>query len=213
MRIKNVIDYEGIYVVSDTGDVYNLKKGIKMKGYIKDGYYCVILSNGGMKKNMRINRIVFESFKGAIIPDLVIDHIDGNKLNNDISNLRQITTRENTSKGWTEKSKLPTGVSYVKHLNKYKAEISILKVRYYLGVFDSIELAEAAYTYALTDWNNNKVLPYVKDRTQKYCKGCDQTKQINDFYYVRNHGYTALCKDCSKKQSKIRREKNKEKVQ
>jgi len=208
MKIKNVIGYEGIYAVSDTGDVYNLKKGIKMNSFIRDGYFCIILSKDGIKKNLRVNRIVFESFKGRIIPNLVIDHIDGNKLNNNINNLRQITTRENTSNGWRKKSKLPIGVSYVKHLGKYKSEISILKTRYYLGVFDSIDLAASAYKKALDEWKNNKVLPFTRDRTQKYCKGCNMTKTINEFYYVKNHGYTYLCKDCSKKQSRIYREKN-----
>lgn len=209
MRIKNVIGYEGIYAVSDEGDVYNLKKGIKMSSFIRNGYSCVILSDEGNKKNFRIHRLVFEAFKGRIIPNLVIDHIDGDKLNNNIDNLRQIITRENTSKGWKVKGKYPTGVSYVKHLDKYKAEISISRVRYYLGVFDSVDEAESAYISALNDWETNKTLPPVRDRTQKYCKGCNQTKPINEFYHVRNHGYTFLCKECSKKQSKINREKKK----
>lgn len=209
MRIKNVIEYEGIYAVSDNGDVYNLKKGIKMNGVVRDGYSCVILSKEGNKKNYRVNRIVFEAFKGRIIPNLVIDHIDGNKLNNNIDNLRQITTRENVSIGLKSKTKYPTGVSYVKHLNKYKAEISISRVRYYLGVFDSVDEAKAAYMSALNDWKENKILPKMKDRTQKYCKGCGQTKPMDEFYYVNGHGYTFLCKECSKKQSKINREKKK----
>jgi hypothetical protein len=209
MKIINVIGYEGIYAVSDSGEVFNLKKGIKMKNILKDGYYCIILSKDGIKKNHRINRIVYESFKGRAIPNLVIDHIDGNKLNNHISNLRQITTRENTSKGHAIKSKYSTGVSYVKHLRKYKAEISISNVRYYLGLYDTEEKASIAYRTALNEWTIDKKLPSTRDRTKKYCRGCDSVKDIIEFYYVKNHGYTTLCKECSKKQSKFYRDKNK----
>jgi hypothetical protein len=52
-------------------------------------------------KSYLIHRIVYESFHGLIEPGLVIDHIDGCRQNNELSNLQAITQRENSIKGNT----------------------------------------------------------------------------------------------------------------
>jgi HNH endonuclease len=46
-----------------------------------------------------VSRIIFRKFIGQLLSDMVIDHIDGNSLNDHVSNLQQITYSENTSKG------------------------------------------------------------------------------------------------------------------
>lgn len=47
------------------------------------------------KKELAVHRIVFRKYIGELNPGLVIDHIDGNSLNNHKNNLRQITQKEN----------------------------------------------------------------------------------------------------------------------
>lgn len=208
MKIKNVLDYEGIYAVTEDGDVYNLTKGTKLKPEIRSGYMSVTLSKEGKSKNVTVHKIVFEAFKGRRYEGLVIDHIDNDRFNNKPSNLRQIRTRENTSKGHALKSKYPTGVSPSSG-GRYKAEIHIERERFYLGVFETVEEASEAYSDALTKWEKGGLKPFKRDRSIKHCVRCDKTKSVNEFYLVRSHGYSHLCKVCHKERMKEYREKNK----
>jgi hypothetical protein len=77
-------------------------------------------------------------------PGLVVDHIDGNGLNNCRSNLRICTIVENqrNSKGWSKTSRYK-GVSWSKK-NKWASAISLNFKRIHLGYFDNeIEAAKA----------------------------------------------------------------------
>ena len=79
----------------------------------------------------------------------VIDHIDSNKLNNHIDNLRIITNRENSSKEKTIKSCLPVGVCFNKKAKKYVSRIFINGKNIHLGYFNTIEEASLVYDYNL----------------------------------------------------------------
>ena len=68
----------------------------------KDGYLEVCLSivdECGQHRRIykRVHRLVWETFNGLIPDGLTIDHIDSNKQNNCLSNLRLLTRKENTS--------------------------------------------------------------------------------------------------------------------
>lgn len=56
---------------------------------------------------------------------------------------------------------------YFEKINKYGACIQINKIQYHLGVFCDVEDARNAYDKALSDWNDNGILPYKRDRTVK----------------------------------------------
>ena len=51
----------------------------------------------GRGNNVMAHKLVYEAFKGPTPKDFVIDHIDGNKLNNHLSNLQAISRGDNTS--------------------------------------------------------------------------------------------------------------------
>jgi hypothetical protein len=77
-----------------------------------------------------------------------IDHINGNKSDNRISNLRSCTTASNNQNihGPQANSKTQTlGVSWHKKAKKWQAHICIYKKRKYLGLFTTIEAAHNAY--------------------------------------------------------------------
>jgi len=80
-------------------------------------------------------------------PDLFIDHIDGNKLNNHISNLREVTNKQNTeNRGAQKNNKLGRkGVFFNKKLKKYVAQIQNNGINHYLGLYATPEEAELAY--------------------------------------------------------------------
>lgn len=205
MRIINVIGYEGLYAVTDNGDVYNLKKGIKLSPHVnKYGYKRICLHKDGIGKTHSIHKIVFMSFKGRIIDNLVIDHIDGDKLNNNIDNLRQISNRDNSSRG--QKPKFDRGVTFFKKINKFGCNIQINKIRYFLGTFDTEKGASEAYKKALYNWTHDNILPYKRDKSVKLCKKCGIEKDISEFYNIKGHGVSYMCKQCHKDYQKKRRQ-------
>lgn len=85
------------YLVSSCGRVRHKKNNNLLKPSLACGYYKVRLSNNGLAEDYLIHKLVWELFSNCDIPDYntVIDHIDGNKLNNNINNLRKITLSEN----------------------------------------------------------------------------------------------------------------------
>ncbi len=63
----------------------------------KDGYYELTLYSENHKKvTKRIHRLIAETFLGKN-SDLVVNHIDGDKLNNDVNNLEYVSAKENST--------------------------------------------------------------------------------------------------------------------
>ncbi len=61
------------------------------------GYLIVTLCHEGLRKNKRVHRLIAEAFIPNPLNKAHINHIDGNKLNNTISNLEWNTPSENTN--------------------------------------------------------------------------------------------------------------------
>lgn len=81
-------------------------------------------------------------------PNGFVDHIDGNKLNNSWSNLRdvsQVVNQQNIKARPAKSSDLPLGVYLPKDKRRYKAQIRVNGKRISIGYFDTAEQAGAAY--------------------------------------------------------------------
>lgn len=85
------------YSVSNLGRVRNDNTYLLLKGGLTCGYYKVRLSKNNEVKDFLIHRLVYCAFNDLkTIPEgYVVDHIDGDKLNNKLENLRLLTESEN----------------------------------------------------------------------------------------------------------------------
>jgi len=137
------------------GSVYSIKKGRFLKGSISNnGYIRFSLQDDNNKhKVVQQHQIVYklyhsdyQLFQGQ---KLVIGHLNSNGLDNHISNLQLMTSRENNSIEKTQKSGLPVGV-HVHKCGKYASQIHINGRNKHIGLYLTIEEASNAYQDALS---------------------------------------------------------------
>lgn len=98
---KDVKGYEGLYKVSNIGNVKSLKfnkskKQKKLSLFLRSGYLSCMLCNGKTKKMFHVHRIVADSFIENIENKPCVNHINGIKTDNNYLNLEWVTYSENT---------------------------------------------------------------------------------------------------------------------
>jgi hypothetical protein len=129
----------------DAGKVYNPKgvevgTGVNGNGYKIIGMPRTFDKNQKNQKNLKVHQFIYY-YHHKIVVEL-IDHIDRNRINNSISNLRESTQLENT---WNVNS---IGVYWDVKAQKWVARIKINKKKYYLGLFEDYDLAVQYYQKA-----------------------------------------------------------------
>ena len=167
---KDVPNYEGIYQVSNLGrlkgldrkifrdDYFRVVKGKILTGCIgKNGYVTVALSCNCITKRFSIHQIIAFAFLNHNNKSrkINVDHIDGNKLNNKLSNLRIVTIRENLSTcfrkdsiGFTSKY---VGVHWNKSSKKWRSCIRINGKLIDFGLFiNELDASNAYQNYLKT---------------------------------------------------------------
>ena len=94
---KNVVGFEGIYEVSNHGNIRSVKTNQIKKPTInkKDNRPFLNLWKNNKQKIMRPHRIVLEAFVGQCPEGMECCHNDGNSFNNHVSNLRWDTHTSN----------------------------------------------------------------------------------------------------------------------
>tara|TARA_B110000858_G_C17410175_1_gene296390 strand:+ start:114 stop:497 length:384 start_codon:yes stop_codon:yes gene_type:complete len=102
----------------------------------EQGYLCI--------GSIPIHRTVWQQFNGKKPKGFQIDHINGNKLDNRIENLRLATYAENQ---WNARTRVDNrsgvkGVCWHKATQKWRAQIKQNKVLHYLGVYNTLEEAK-----------------------------------------------------------------------
>ena len=112
-----------------------------------DGYYYFQLSNNKKQKGYFYHRVVYKFYNRdwdmTYTPDNQIDHIDNDKNNTNIENLRVVNNSENKQNSSNVK-----GYTWSKHKCKYQAQIRINHKAFSLGVYDTAEEAHEAYLVA-----------------------------------------------------------------
>ena len=111
---KDITGYDGLYQVSNLGNVKSVEKYVnvnnKFKRKIKEriikpsivynGYLRVCLAKDGVHKMHRVHRLVAETFLENIKCYEDVNHIDGDKLNNNIDNLEWCSRKQNIMHSW-----------------------------------------------------------------------------------------------------------------
>lgn len=95
---KDIPGYEGLYRVSQYGRVESLPRSCKEGRILKlinhsNGYYSCGLTKRSIQKQYKVHRLVMMAFRGE--SKLEVNHIDGNKRNNHLSNLEYCTVAQN----------------------------------------------------------------------------------------------------------------------
>ncbi|MCT0449375.1 NUMOD4 motif-containing HNH endonuclease [Lactococcus lactis] len=106
---KDVKGYEGLYQVSNLGQLKSLARKVPNNRPVKEkiiklnrttnGYMQVRLYQHGKTKTVRIHRLVAEHFLKGFLPEFDVNHIDENKSNNCADNLELSTHKENCNYG------------------------------------------------------------------------------------------------------------------
>lgn len=132
----DVPGYDGFYKVSSDGKVISAN-GEKSTEVAKNGYIRVSLWRHGKGKHFLVHRLVANAF----IPNPdnleMVNHKDGNKLNNDVSNLEWCDASHNMRHAYINKlinPKTTKVIQYTKDNKKIREWNSISEASEYLGI-------------------------------------------------------------------------------
>lgn len=122
---RDVVGYEGLYLVSNYGRVRSLNRivnitssnrnqgykarrnGRILTSYIRRGYQTLFLSRDGKARLKPVHRLVAMAFLSNPLNKSTVNHIDGNKQNNHVSNLEWATYSENELHSYKVLGKTP----------------------------------------------------------------------------------------------------------
>ena len=142
-----ITGYKDMYKIYQNGDVesYKYKNPRILKASIDtNGYKFVSLSKNSKQKHFRIHRLIAIYFIENPNNYPVVDHIDINKQNNNLENLRWVTQSIN-NRNKKNQGECIKGVTKTANGKRFRARITIDEKKIYLGTFDTEVEANQIY--------------------------------------------------------------------
>ena len=146
-------------------ELFEYKNGIlyskvdRYKTAIKKGNVVGSISNQGYLrtcinyKSYKLHRLIFMMFYGYM--PVEIDHVNGNKTDNRIENLREVSHSQNE---WN-KSKTVRNTTGIKNITfengKWRVRVGANNKTINVGIFDNLELAELVAQEARSKYHGN----------------------------------------------------------
>lgn len=173
---KDIKGYEGLYQISNLGNVkalekqcwnggawWTMKEKLLKPTKTNYGYFMISLYKGGKRcrKKFLVHRLVADEFIPNIDSKPYINHLNHIRTDNRLENLEWITQRENCSHAKLASGN-KTGYNNVirePRNDTYRFSIRVEKKRIYKGPFPSPQLAHEAYLQFLKD--NNITIKYA----------------------------------------------------
>jgi len=153
MEGKWIKGYENLYKICSNGDVISYIKyeeGKILKPGNANGYLQVCIYKNKKQKNFLIHRLIAIHFIDNPNNYQCVDHINGNRRDNRIQNLRWINHSGN-NRNIKNRGKYMKGVYFNKATNKFKTQIWIDNKNKHLGCFDTELEAHQAYMKAYNE--------------------------------------------------------------
>lgn len=140
--------YEG-YAIDIDGNVYSLN--YKRTGEMRmlkpcingRGYNVIALRKDGKTLTHAVHRLYAQAYLPDYSEDLQVDHIDCDRTNNDLNNLRMVTSQQNNFN-----RKKVKGVCFDKQAKKWRARIMVNGRYISLGYYDTKQEAREVYLHA-----------------------------------------------------------------
>lgn len=160
-NFKSIKGYEGLYEVSNFGNVkslqritshgHNKKEKILVINKNSQGYSVVSLYNSGVQKTFSVHQLVAIAFLNHK-PNgytFVVNHKNFIRSDNKLENLEVVTVRENANQKHLKSTSKYTGVCFVTSTKKWHSQIVINKKVKHLGFYNNEYDAHLAYEEAL----------------------------------------------------------------
>lgn len=173
---KKIEGYDGDYLISNLGRVksyYNNKESILKQSIDRRGYYRVSLSKNSIKKTFSIHRLVSTAFIENKDNKLTVNHLDGIKTNNQVTNLQWATNSENIQHAFK------TGLMENSKKNIIKAYEASKKPVYSEKLVMQFESIRSASIYVKEHYFNNSTVGSISSTITDLIAGRKQTSMYD----------------------------------